>query len=156
MIFFVVQTKCRVGRTGRANRQGRAITFFTNDEMEHPTKLRYVVTIMKQAGFDVADYLQNFKELSKLTTVKRKKKFYEDGKVKRFKKGDDKQAGKLTKNGKKVRKDDVKKDRTKESSSSGARRSRKLTNLEKQKKKQRKLIRKKVLLKSKRLERDEV
>lgn len=111
---------------------------------------------MKQAGYDVADYLQNFKELSKLTTVKRKKKFYEDGKVKRFKKGDDKQAGKLTKNGKKVRKDDVKKDRTKESSSSGARRSRKLTNLEKQKKKQRKLIRKKVLLKSKRLERDEV
>lgn len=68
----------RVGRTGRAGKEGRSITLFTHEEMERPTKLRYIVTIMKQAGYEPPEYLQDFKALSNLPKVKRKRKYYDD------------------------------------------------------------------------------
>ena len=74
----------RIGRTGRAGKYGRAITLFTNEEMEHPTKLRYIVTIMKQSGWPVPDYLSDVKKLAQLPADKRKKRFFtESGKLDR-------------------------------------------------------------------------
>lgn len=72
----------RIGRTGRAGKYGRAITLFTNDEVDHPNKLRYIIRIMKQSGWPVPEYLSDPKQLAKLPTTKREKKFYtESGKL---------------------------------------------------------------------------
>ena len=124
----------RVGRTGRAGKPGRAITLFTHEEMEHPTKLRYIVSIMKKAGFEPGF---NFEELAKLPTVKRKKKFYDEkGQVKSAKKPKTGRLVRSKEDGKPVKKPvDLKEKK-----------------LKAKKAKQRKLIRKKVLLKSRTLE----
>lgn len=124
----------RVGRTGRAGKPGRAITLFTHEEMEHPTKLRYIVSIMRKAGFEPGF---DFEELAKLPTVKRKKKFYDEhGEVRSVKKPKTGQATKRQDGGRPVKKlVDLKEKK-----------------LKIKKAKQRKLIRKKVMLKSKMLE----
>ncbi|GMM52449.1 RNA-dependent ATPase [Starmerella bacillaris] len=44
----------RIGRTGRAGREGKAITFYTNVDVE---TLRPVVNVMRQSGLDVSDWL---------------------------------------------------------------------------------------------------
>jgi ATP-dependent RNA helicase DDX52/ROK1 len=75
MCFFCDES-LRSGRTGRAGREGRAITFFTSDELEHPNKLRHVVNVMKQSGWEVPDYLGDGKKLSQLPSDKRQRKFY--------------------------------------------------------------------------------
>lgn len=71
-----VSIVCKTGRTGRAGRDGRAITLFTNEELEHPNKLRHVVSVMKQSGWDVPSYLDDSKKIDQLPAEKRQKKFY--------------------------------------------------------------------------------
>ncbi|XP_068187624.1 probable ATP-dependent RNA helicase DDX52 [Antennarius striatus] len=50
----------RIGRTGRAGHQGRAITFFT--ENDKPL-LRSIANVIKQAGCPVPDYMIGFKKI---------------------------------------------------------------------------------------------
>jgi ATP-dependent RNA helicase DDX52/ROK1 len=50
----------RVGRTGRAGRHGKAITFFTEDDV---SKLRSVANIIKAAGGDVDPWLLKLKKV---------------------------------------------------------------------------------------------
>lgn len=50
----------RIGRTGRAGHQGKAITFFT--ENDKPL-LRSIANIIKQAGCPVPDYMIGFKKI---------------------------------------------------------------------------------------------
>lgn len=44
----------RIGRTGRARREGRAITFYSMDDLP---QMRMVVNVMRQSGCDVADWM---------------------------------------------------------------------------------------------------
>ena len=48
----------RVGRTGRAGRKGKAITFFTDEDVEF---LRNIANLMKKSGVEVADWMLNLK-----------------------------------------------------------------------------------------------
>jgi ATP-dependent RNA helicase DDX52/ROK1 len=48
----------RVGRTGRAGRKGKAITFFTDDDVDY---LRNIANLMKKSGVEVADWMLNLK-----------------------------------------------------------------------------------------------
>ncbi|KAF7665280.1 hypothetical protein LDENG_00141980 [Lucifuga dentata] len=57
----------RIGRTGRAGHQGKAITFFT--ENDKPL-LRSIANVIKQAGCPVPDYMIGFKKIH--SKVKRK------------------------------------------------------------------------------------
>ncbi|XP_077447909.1 putative ATP-dependent RNA helicase DDX52 isoform X2 [Stigmatopora argus] len=50
----------RIGRTGRAGHQGKAITFFT--ENDKPL-LRSIANVIKQAGCPVPDYMLGFKKM---------------------------------------------------------------------------------------------
>ncbi|XP_061595178.1 probable ATP-dependent RNA helicase DDX52 [Cololabis saira] len=50
----------RIGRTGRAGHQGKAITFFT--ESDKPM-LRSIANVIKQAGCPVPDYMIGFKKI---------------------------------------------------------------------------------------------
>ncbi|XP_022070620.1 probable ATP-dependent RNA helicase DDX52 [Acanthochromis polyacanthus] len=50
----------RIGRTGRAGHQGKAITFFT--ENDKPL-LRSIANVIKQAGCPVPDYMIGFKKI---------------------------------------------------------------------------------------------
>ncbi|XP_030602359.1 putative ATP-dependent RNA helicase DDX52 [Archocentrus centrarchus] len=50
----------RIGRTGRAGHQGKAVTFFT--ESDKPL-LRSIANVMKQAGCPVPDYMIGFKKI---------------------------------------------------------------------------------------------
>ncbi|XP_070838947.1 probable ATP-dependent RNA helicase DDX52 [Chaetodon trifascialis] len=50
----------RIGRTGRAGHQGKAITFFT--ENDKPL-LRSIANVIKQAGCPVPDYMVGFKKI---------------------------------------------------------------------------------------------
>ncbi|KAM4546594.1 putative ATP-dependent RNA helicase DDX52 [Fundulus diaphanus] len=50
----------RIGRTGRAGHQGKAITFFT--ENDKPL-LRSIANVIKQAGCPVPDYMTGFKKI---------------------------------------------------------------------------------------------
>ncbi|RVE63859.1 hypothetical protein OJAV_G00140580 [Oryzias javanicus] len=50
----------RIGRTGRAGHQGKAVTFFT--ESDKPM-LRSIANVIKQAGCPVPDYMIGFKKL---------------------------------------------------------------------------------------------
>uniref|UniRef100_A0A0N5BXA6 Probable ATP-dependent RNA helicase DDX52 n=1 Tax=Strongyloides papillosus TaxID=174720 RepID=A0A0N5BXA6_STREA len=61
----------RVGRTGRAGKTGRAITYFTEDDIE---RIRPIATVIHQAGYDVPDYTLQVKKLSrrKITELKRR------------------------------------------------------------------------------------
>lgn len=52
----------RIGRTGRANRRGRAITYFTQDDKP---KLRGIANILKASGCNVPDYMLTIKKRSK-------------------------------------------------------------------------------------------
>ncbi|KAJ1507825.1 DEAD (Asp-Glu-Ala-Asp) box polypeptide 52 [Coelomomyces lativittatus] len=69
----------RLGRTGRAGRPGKAITYFTVEDGKY---LRFVANIMKESGCQVPDWLLNLKapsqkerKLLKYAPPKRKK-FY--------------------------------------------------------------------------------
>ena len=48
----------RVGRTGRAGRKGKAITFFTDDDVDY---LRNIANLMKKSGVEVAEWMLNLK-----------------------------------------------------------------------------------------------
>uniref|UniRef100_A0A667Y5C0 Probable ATP-dependent RNA helicase DDX52 n=1 Tax=Myripristis murdjan TaxID=586833 RepID=A0A667Y5C0_9TELE len=50
----------RIGRTGRAGHQGKAVTFFT--ENDKPL-LRSIANVIKQAGCPVPDYMVGFKKI---------------------------------------------------------------------------------------------
>ncbi|XP_024119542.1 probable ATP-dependent RNA helicase DDX52 [Oryzias melastigma] len=61
----------RIGRTGRAGHQGKAVTFFT--ESDKPM-LRSIANVIKQAGCPVPDYMIGFKKLhSKVKRILEKK-----------------------------------------------------------------------------------
>ncbi|XP_034034282.1 probable ATP-dependent RNA helicase DDX52 isoform X2 [Thalassophryne amazonica] len=61
----------RIGRTGRAGHQGKAITFFT--ENDKPL-LRSIANVIKQAGCPVPDYMIGFKKLHSKAKRKLEKK----------------------------------------------------------------------------------
>ncbi|ESO05967.1 hypothetical protein HELRODRAFT_64273, partial [Helobdella robusta] len=44
----------RIGRTGRAGRPGKAVTFFTDDDVRY---LRSIVNVIRQAGCEVPEYM---------------------------------------------------------------------------------------------------
>ncbi|KAF4664050.1 hypothetical protein FOL47_005310, partial [Perkinsus chesapeaki] len=46
----------RVGRTGRAGNKGEAVTMFTMDDKPY---LRPIISVMKQSGLDIPDWLNN-------------------------------------------------------------------------------------------------
>ncbi|XP_077596759.1 putative ATP-dependent RNA helicase DDX52 [Stigmatopora nigra] len=50
----------RIGRTGRAGHQGKAVTFFTEDDKP---LLRSIANVIKQAGCPVPDYMLGFKKM---------------------------------------------------------------------------------------------
>ena len=52
----------RIGRTGRAGRNGDAVTYFTKDDLPY---LKTIVNVMKQSGCDVPDWMLNLKKPSK-------------------------------------------------------------------------------------------
>ncbi|XP_046966124.1 probable ATP-dependent RNA helicase DDX52 [Vanessa cardui] len=49
----------RIGRAGRAGQKGRAITFFTQDDV---TNLRSIASVMKQSGCEVPEYMLKLKQ----------------------------------------------------------------------------------------------
>ncbi|CAH2095836.1 unnamed protein product [Euphydryas editha] len=49
----------RIGRAGRAGQKGRAITFFTQDDV---TNLRSIASVMKQSGCQVPEYMLKLKQ----------------------------------------------------------------------------------------------
>jgi ATP-dependent RNA helicase DDX52/ROK1 len=49
----------RIGRTGRAGRKGKAVTFFTEADLDH---LRAIANVMKQSGCDVPDWMLSLKK----------------------------------------------------------------------------------------------
>ncbi|XP_059054467.1 DEAD box protein 52 homolog [Achroia grisella] len=49
----------RIGRAGRAGQRGRAITFFTQDDV---VNLRSIASVMKQSGCDVPEYMLKLKQ----------------------------------------------------------------------------------------------
>ncbi|KAJ0176385.1 hypothetical protein K1T71_007564 [Dendrolimus kikuchii] len=49
----------RIGRAGRAGQRGRAITFFTQDDVGN---LRSIASVMKQSGCDVPEYMLKLKQ----------------------------------------------------------------------------------------------
>ncbi|KFM71603.1 putative ATP-dependent RNA helicase DDX52, partial [Stegodyphus mimosarum] len=49
----------RIGRTGRAGEEGRAVTYFTTDDIEN---LRSIAQVMKNAGCQVPDYIMKLKK----------------------------------------------------------------------------------------------
>lgn len=57
----------RIGRTGRAGKQGRAITYFTRDDAPY---LKSVVNVMRQSGCDVPEWMLKLPKPSKM--LKRK------------------------------------------------------------------------------------
>ncbi|KAI8929442.1 P-loop containing nucleoside triphosphate hydrolase protein [Entophlyctis helioformis] len=52
----------RIGRTGRAGRQGEAITYFTKEDAPY---LKSIVNVMKESGCDVPDWMLELKKPSK-------------------------------------------------------------------------------------------
>ena len=55
-----------IGRTGRAGREGQAVTFFTEDDM---VNLRSIANVMKEAGCPVPDYMLDMARPSKWVVV---------------------------------------------------------------------------------------
>ncbi|CAF4931974.1 unnamed protein product [Pieris macdunnoughi] len=49
----------RVGRAGRAGQKGRAVTFFTRDDV---VNLRSIASVMKQSGCEVPEYMLSIKQ----------------------------------------------------------------------------------------------
>ncbi len=60
----------RVGRTGRADRVGEAVTLFT--DRDRPL-LRTIATVMRDSGCDVPEWMLDLKKASKKTKKYRKK-----------------------------------------------------------------------------------
>lgn len=54
----------RVGRTGRANREGKAVTFYT--DVDKPI-LREIGGVLKSSGCDVPDWILSLKKMDKKT-----------------------------------------------------------------------------------------
>ncbi|XP_077298707.1 DExD-box helicase 52 [Arctopsyche grandis] len=52
----------RIGRAGRAGQKGRAVTFFTQDDIPN---LKSIVTVMKQSGCKVPEYMLTLKQTRK-------------------------------------------------------------------------------------------
>uniref|UniRef100_F1KZ49 ATP-dependent RNA helicase n=1 Tax=Ascaris suum TaxID=6253 RepID=F1KZ49_ASCSU len=52
----------RIGRTGRAGRRGRAITYFTERDMD---VIRPIATVISQAGFPVPEYTLRMRKLTR-------------------------------------------------------------------------------------------
>ena len=57
----------RIGRTGRAGKQGRAITYFTKDDAPY---LKSVVNVMRQSGCDVPEWMTQLPKPSKMLKKK--------------------------------------------------------------------------------------
>ncbi|CAH3139234.1 unnamed protein product [Porites lobata] len=57
----------RIGRTGRAERPGKAITFFTEDDA---TNLRSIANVMKNSGCEIADWMMELKKPSRKSKMK--------------------------------------------------------------------------------------
>ncbi|WFD02852.1 RNA helicase [Malassezia obtusa] len=53
----------RIGRTGRAGKEGRAITYFTRDDAPY---LKSVVNVMRQSGCDVPEWMLKLPKPSKM------------------------------------------------------------------------------------------
>ncbi|CAO3629966.1 unnamed protein product [Mucor hiemalis] len=51
----------RIGRTGRAGREGEAITYYTQDDLQY---MKGVVNVMKDSGCDVPDWMLNIKNMT--------------------------------------------------------------------------------------------
>ena len=52
----------RIGRTGRAGRSGKAVTFFTEADVEY---LRAIANVMKASGCEVPDWMLQLKSARK-------------------------------------------------------------------------------------------
>uniref|UniRef100_A0A1I7UXY7 Probable ATP-dependent RNA helicase DDX52 n=1 Tax=Caenorhabditis tropicalis TaxID=1561998 RepID=A0A1I7UXY7_9PELO len=52
----------RVGRTGRAGKNGHAVTYFTDTDMKY---IKSIATVIRQSGFDVPEYLMEMKKVSR-------------------------------------------------------------------------------------------
>jgi ATP-dependent RNA helicase DDX52/ROK1 len=65
----------RIGRTGRGNRRGVAITLFTEDDADY---LRVIVSVMRQSGCEVPDWMLKLKKPSKS-----KRRNWEEAPIKR-------------------------------------------------------------------------
>ena len=52
----------RIGRSGRAGNMGKAVTFFTDEDLPH---LRSIANIIREAGCSVPDYMLKLKKPSK-------------------------------------------------------------------------------------------
>ncbi|CDS00299.1 probable ROK1-ATP-dependent RNA helicase [Sporisorium scitamineum] len=61
----------RIGRTGRAGKQGRAITYFTKEDAAH---LKTVVNVMRQSGCEVPEWMVKLKNPGKKERKKLKQK----------------------------------------------------------------------------------
>lgn len=61
----------RIGRTGRAGKQGRAITYFTKDDAPY---LKSVVNVMRQSGCDVPEWMSKLPKPSKMLKKKLRSK----------------------------------------------------------------------------------
>lgn len=48
----------RIGRTGRAGRQGEAVTYYTQDDIQY---MKGVVNVMKESGCDIPEWMLNLK-----------------------------------------------------------------------------------------------
>lgn len=73
--FDLPQTKLdyihRIGRTGRAGKEGEAITFFTESDKE---RLPHIINVLKNSGCDLPDWLRNIKGISRRDYKKATKK----------------------------------------------------------------------------------
>ena len=56
----------RIGRTGRAGKQGSAVTLFTEDDMPN---LRAIANVVKLSGCPVPEWMLNIKKVSQLTLI---------------------------------------------------------------------------------------
>ncbi|CAO3587530.1 unnamed protein product [Absidia cylindrospora] len=52
----------RIGRTGRAGRQGEAITYYTKDDFDY---LKSIVTVMRESGCEVPEWMLSVKKANK-------------------------------------------------------------------------------------------
>ena len=73
--FDLPQTKLdyihRIGRTGRAGKDGKAITFFTESDKE---RLPHIINVLKNSGCDLPDWLKNIKGIARRDYKKATKK----------------------------------------------------------------------------------
>ncbi|CAJ0927611.1 unnamed protein product, partial [Mesorhabditis belari] len=65
----IVQYIHRIGRTGRAERKGHAITYFTQSDFKY---VRPIASVIRQAGFSVPEYTLSLNPIAR----KEKKAIY--------------------------------------------------------------------------------